>query len=98
MNNDSVDMGLRGAPTSVGRLDRGVVVADGDVQSFYVHSPQSMVYLNPKSGNTEGNEFAVDDSLVFYEGVGVRGEFGSIYSPRIFSGIIEYDVGAAAPP
>ncbi|KAL7552277.1 hypothetical protein ACHAWF_015504 [Thalassiosira exigua] len=80
----------RGHPTYLGDLAEGVMVSEGKPQSFYISSTRGLVY---KSGRKEGSPYTIDESLVIYEGIGINGEFsGETFSPRVFGGIIWYNV------
>ncbi|KAL7543067.1 hypothetical protein ACHAXR_012379, partial [Thalassiosira sp. AJA248-18] len=85
-DNSEVDHGRRGQPTELGDFDNAVFIASGATQSFFVTSSKGLVY---EAGTKEGDQIAIDESLVVYEGIGTTGEFaGDTYSPRVFGGKI----------
>jgi len=79
----------RGRPTNLGTLLTRVSISSGSRQSFYVLAEDELVY---KTGSQEFDTFTSDSCIEIYEGSGIRGEFGSKISPRVWSGIIQYDV------
>lgn len=68
--------------------DLSLFMNTNETRSFYIRSViNDLDYLN---GITEGAIYSQNAELEFYEGKGVAGEFGSNFTPRIFSGIIHY--------
>ena len=70
-----------------------VIIAAGDVQSFYVYSPSNLAYRH-EDAYEEGDLVLSDSSLQFYAGIAVAyGKFdeGQRFSPREFSGILRYN-------
>ena len=85
-NNASVTHNRRGKPTELGDFDKAVLVTAGATQSFLIISSKGLVY---KAGTEQGAEFVSDEAMIVYEGAGITSEFeGSIYSPRVFGGIV----------
>ena len=83
-----------GAPTPLG-LGLGFQMPAGTTQGFYVTGNGSGVsYTN---GTAQGALFASDANLQFFEGIGVPYAFGAGFSPRVFNGVICYDLGLVAP-
>lgn len=80
----------RGRRTELGDFDNAVFIKSGATQAFFVTSSNGLVY---KEGTEESAEFVSDESIVIHEGLGTTGEFsGDPFSPRVFGGIIRYDV------
>lgn len=85
-HNPAVDHLRRGEATDLGDFDRFVMIPEGTSQSFFVTSTRGLVY---KSGFEEGAAFVSDESLTVLEGIGTDATFSSsIYSPRVWSGIV----------
>ena len=85
-NNPTLEHNRRGKQTELGNFDNAVVISSGSTQSFFITSTKGLVY---QAGTTEGAEYANDESMVVYEGVGTTDEFaGAIYGPRVFGGIV----------
>jgi hypothetical protein len=83
--------------TSLGDLDTVVTIPAGARQAFYIVTANYIMY---DAGSTEGNILSQDNALVLYQGKGISGSglpgAGTLWSPRIFKGIIKYDIGASA--
>jgi hypothetical protein len=80
----------RGQPTELGDFDKGVFVAGGTSQSFYVTSSKGLVY---SLGTNEDDVFVRDEALEILEGIGTESDFsGPIFSPRVWGGKISYDM------
>ena len=89
-SNQAVVHKKRGQPTELGDFSKPVMIKSGDIQSFFVHSSNSLVYT---AGTKEGDTYVSDDSIVIYEGIGTTGIFSGVtYSPRVWGGIIRYDL------
>lgn len=68
--------------------DLSLFMNTNETRSFYIRSvTNSIDYLD---GTMEGAIYSQNAELEFYEGKGVTGEFGSNFTPRIFSGIVHY--------
>jgi hypothetical protein len=89
--NDSNVNGLgEGQQTPLDKLDVALFIPAGTFHSFHVGSSLRLEYTN---GSSEGNIYAQNDDVIFFEGLGVNREFGSgdnVFSPRVWNGIIEY--------
>lgn len=73
-------------------FSRKVVMAAGQLQSFYVYSPSNLAYRSENLA--EGDLVKGDASFKFFAGIAIAfGKFGEgqLYSPRVFSGILSYD-------
>ncbi|MBL0913717.1 MAG: T9SS type A sorting domain-containing protein [Bacteroidia bacterium] len=70
-------------------VNAGNFLTAGAEMSYYIvgRSPIQVDYTN---GVTEGAVYAQNNDLIFYEGVGIDGMFGSIFTPRVFAGYIHY--------
>ena len=89
-SNQAVVHKKRGQPTDLGDFSKPVLIKSGSIQSFFVHSSKSLVYT---AGTKEDDTCISDDSIVIYEGIGTTGIFsGTTYSPRVWGGIIRYDL------
>ncbi len=87
-DNSSTELNGRGRATPLARGFTSVSVRSGEYHSFYVYSEEKLVY---KRGYIEGLIYVNDRSLAIYQGIGMRGHFGSVvYSPRVWSGTILY--------
>ena len=74
--------------TELGDFGDGAVrIPAGTVRSFYVWAEYMLAYTK---GSVTGEEFARDDSVVFYEGVGILDYFGHVYPARVWNGNIHY--------
>ena len=84
----STQLSRRGRTTKLDNFEVAMNLSGGDYQSFYVWAEQKLVY---KRGKLERLPFASDESLVIFEGIGVKGHFGPIiYTPRVWGGTISY--------
>lgn len=84
-----------GVPTPI-PINVGVTIPAGQTYAFYVTSTNTAVSLNYSNGTTEGAVYASDANIQFLEGVGMEYPFtagGSIFSPRIWNGVIHYSTG-----
>jgi len=89
-SNQGVVHKKRGQATELGDFLTPVLIKSGSIQSFFVHSSNSLVYT---VGTNEGDTYTSDDSVVIYEGIGTTGIFsGATNSPRVWGGIIRYDL------
>ena len=87
-DNAATQMKGRGRPTVLDGME-SVFVAGGAYQTFYVWAEKRLVY---KRGFIEKMPFASDQSLIVFEGIGVKDLFGPVvYSPRVWSGSIQYE-------
>ena len=87
-DNAATQMKGRGRPTVLDGME-SVFVAGGAYQTFYVWAERKLVY---KRGFIEKIPFASDESLIVFEGIGVKDLFGPVvYSPRVWSGSIRYE-------
>lgn len=98
----NVDMLGRNTITNIGDLDTTVKIPVDGIQSFFITAANNNVLY--ERGSSEGSLFVTDGILSFYEGVGLTSKFtgdsSNIYSPRIFRGVIGYDIislGTTAP-
>lgn len=69
-----------------------VKIAAGQLQSFYIYSPSNLAYRSEQV--KEGDLIKSDDSFKFFAGIAIAyGKFGSgsVFSPRVFSGLISYN-------
>ncbi|KAL9181023.1 hypothetical protein ACHAXT_009828 [Thalassiosira profunda] len=90
-DNAATQMKGRGRPTVLDGME-SVFVAGGAYQTFYVWAEKRLVY---KRGFIEKMPFASDESLIVFEGIGVKDLFGPVvYSPRVWSGSIRYETSA----
>ncbi|EED94554.1 predicted protein [Thalassiosira pseudonana CCMP1335] len=89
----------RSTLSGIGPLTSEVAIAAGSVQSFYIYNANTVMYT---LGTTEGNRKAFDESLAFYEGVGITNKFSGntadLYIPRVFSGVMRYRATSFTPP
>jgi hypothetical protein len=92
----------RNTITNIGDLDTTVKIPVDGIQSFFITAANNNVLY--ERGSSEGSLFVTDGILSFYEGVGLTSKFtgdsSNIYSPRIFRGVIGYDIislGTTAP-
>lgn len=88
-DNPSVIHLRRGERTVLGEFENKVLITKDTTQSFYVTSTNGLVY---KKGEKEASVFTSDNSLIVYEGIGTLDEFGTRIAPRIWNGVILYDV------
>lgn len=91
---DSIPQNGKDVLTHLGTFinETKVIIAAGDVQSFYVYSPNNLAYRKDDAFQ-EGDLVLSDSSLNFYAGIAIAyGKFeeGQIFSPREFSGILRY--------
>jgi hypothetical protein len=85
-SNSVVTHAGRGQPTEIGAFSSAVSIYNGVTQSFFVTSSIGLAY---SAGTEEGAALVNDDSVIIYQGIGTTDEFsGSVYSPRVFSGIM----------
>lgn len=76
----------RGSRTELGDFERGVSIAGGTSQSFYVTSTKGLVY---RAGVQENSVYTSDESLSILEGIGTDDTFtGRTFSPRVWGGRI----------
>jgi hypothetical protein len=85
-----VSLGGRDNLVELDALDSEVEIAEGTRQAFYIFTNGVVLYTG---GTREGNLYAADDALGFYEGVGIdagtfSGNTGNLWAPRVFSGNI----------
>ncbi|MDH4472887.1 MAG: PKD domain-containing protein [Fluviicola sp.] len=76
-------------------LNVGVTIPAGQTYSFYVTSTNTSVSLNYSNGSSVGAVFASDANIQFLQGKGMEYPFasgGAIFSPRVFNGIIHYEL------
>ena len=85
-DNSLVTLQRRGVPTELGNFNKGITIAGGTIQSFFVASTKGLVY---KEGTAEFAPFSSDDSLVIFEGRGTDENFSTMaHIPRVWGGII----------
>ena len=90
INDPNVNGLGEGQQTPLDKLDVALFIPAGTFRSFHVGSSLRLEYTN---GSSEGNIYAQNDDIIFFEGLGVNREFGSgdnVFSPRVWNGIIEY--------
>lgn len=68
------------------------------MRAFYVNLVSASTGIRYTNGSGEGNLYASDSYLAFYEGRGSRDRFGTTFTPRIFNGRIHYEVPGATSP
>jgi hypothetical protein len=88
----SVTPAGQGLPTEI-PIDVDVVIPAGETYSFYVTCTNAT--LNYTNGTVEGAPFASDANLTFFQGIGLGYAFGGAFRPRIFNGIIHYELGGS---
>ena len=76
-------------------LQLDVPISAGQTMGFYV-TLSNGTSINYTNGSTEGNLFATDGILSFYEGIGLAYPAGGSFSPRIWNGTIYYTLGGTA--
>ena len=81
----------QGTPTPV-PIPIDVTIPAGETYAFYVTTTAVGVYYT--NGTAVGSVFASDANIEFLEGTGNPYPFGGVFSPRIFNGVIHYDVSA----
>ncbi|MFT6923584.1 MAG: hypothetical protein ACJA1C_002599 [Crocinitomicaceae bacterium] len=84
-----------GTPTAI-PINIGVTIPAGQTYSFYVTSTNLAVSQNYTDGSAPGAVFASDANIQFLEGAGMEYPFGaggSVFSPRIWNGNINYSIG-----
>ena len=82
----SIDQQGRNTLTQLGSLSTPIKILRGSFQSFYIWAERKLVY---NIGTSEGSVYASDDSLVFFEGIGVTNPFGTRSSPRVWNGALK---------
>eukprot|EP00804_Cyclotella_cryptica_P016798 CCRYP_001799-RE/>CCRYP_001799-RE protein AED:0.07 eAED:0.07 QI:359/1/1/1/0.92/0.85/14/1113/1072 len=94
-DNPSLQQKGRYTLTSLGGFSTGVLIPAGAIVSFYLFTPTKLMY----DVGSDLSPYSQNDSLEFYEGIGVTGGLfaggdstQNTVSPRVFSGIIKYDV------
>ncbi|PHR36944.1 MAG: hypothetical protein COA38_01030 [Fluviicola sp.] len=73
-----------------------IVIPAGQTYAFYVTSTNIAVSQNYSDGSVVGAVFASDVNIQFLEGAGMEYPFtagGSFFSPRVWNGIIHYEIG-----
>ncbi|KAL7554742.1 hypothetical protein ACHAWF_018272 [Thalassiosira exigua] len=92
----TIHMNGRGRPTRLGL--EPFKLARRQYYSFYVWAESKVVYKRGfMESLMEQLPFAYDASLIIFEGIGVKGHFGStVYSPRVWSGGINYMTSPAS--
>jgi len=95
--NSTVNGNGMGVPTPIPTGSFGpIVLKANETRSLYIAYPQG-ANLRYFTGTEEGLPAASNDDLVIYEGIARRVGFDSaIYSPRVYSGALNYMVGS--PP
>ena len=69
----------------------------GEFHSFYIHT-SSELQIRYTNGNGEGNLYASNLHLEFYQGKGGGStQFNSLFSPRIWNGRINYGLTSTGP-
>ncbi len=83
-----------GLPTPL-NLALDYAVMAGQTYAFYISSPNKAASLgfNYTNGTNVGDVFAADATIEILEGVAVSYPFGTIFSPRVFNGTVEYTAG-----
>ncbi len=66
------------------------------INSFYVVNTNGTA-INYYNGGGVGSVEAADANIEVFEGLGRAGLFGAQFSPRVFSGSLEYNVAVAVP-
>ena len=94
--NEQVNGLGRSEVTVLPKFNQKINIPAGGFQSFYVYVSGGIRYTN---GSGEGNVYAENaGELTFYEGKGSGGQFSSrTWSPRVWNGIIEYEMATSAP-
>jgi hypothetical protein len=94
-NSSVVQLGRKNI-TSLGGFDTAVAIPASSIQSFMIYSPENkVIYSSGTNDTSEGLVFSRNSALEFYEGIGLDLSLTNVYSPRVFSGSIFYDVIAA---
>lgn len=86
----------RSQVTQLPKFNQKINVQAGTYRCFYVTVSGGIRYTN---GSGEGNVYANNaGELTFYEGKGSGGQFSSsTWSPRVWNGIIEYEMATSGP-
>jgi len=92
--NGNVNCQGQDSPTVVGALSQSVSISAGSTHSFHIQTDSGIRYTN---GSTEGNVYAGNDDITFYQGRGCGGVFNCGYSPRVWNGIIQYELDLGSP-
>lgn len=77
-----------GTPTPI-PISIDVTIPAGETYSFYV-TMTNAGNVNYTNGTTVGAIFSSDANIQFLQGTGNSYAFGSVFSPRIFNGVIHY--------
>eukprot|EP00970_Alexandrium_tamarense_P006155 scaffold1033_cov205-Alexandrium_tamarense.AAC.14 len=89
----TVNQGGKDTLVGLSQFDSPVEIVAGDTQSFFIYTATSLMY---EAGTSEGATANNDESLEVFEGVGIvtkfSGNINDIVSPRVFKGVIRYDV------
>jgi subtilisin-like proprotein convertase family protein len=88
-----VPMNPQGTATPI-PIPVNVPINAGNRAAFYVTATTgfNVAYTN---GTVLGNQYASDANIIFYEGVGMSYPFGTVFTPRIFNGIIHYAIASS---
>jgi len=98
IHQDTILTNRRNTPTPLNGFDTSIFVRGGTTQSFYLYTPNKIMYLKPT--NLASGELAYNDGNVqLFAGVGVTevkfpSTSSNIVSPRVFRGSISYDAGS----
>jgi len=83
---DSVQA-MKGKLTNIGQLNRDILIAAGQQQSFYLYAKKGILY---EGGKSQGNTFASDGKVAIQEGIALKKEFQQEVGVSKFSGGIYY--------
>lgn len=74
----------------VANINPDMFVTAGSEASFYITSVTGSASLRYENGTTEGAIYSQNSDIIFYEGIGVQGSFGTTFTPRVMSGAVHY--------
>ncbi len=92
VHRDTISTNSRNTPTPLNGFDTSVFVQGGTTQSFYLYTPNKIMYLQP-TNLADGDLAYSDGNVQLFAGAGVaQAKFpssaSSIVSPRVFRGSI----------
>ena len=80
-----------GTPTPI-PIPMNVTIPAGSTYGFYVTSTNLGVSLNYTNGTSPGGVFASDGNIQFLEGMGGEYPFNITFNPRVWNGVIHYEI------
>jgi len=84
---DASVQAVKGELTNIGQLNRDILIAAGQQQSFYLYAKKGILY---EEGKNQGDTFASDGVVAIQEGVALKKEFQQEVGYSKFSGGIYY--------